>query len=36
MVVVMAEVMRIILSLGVFGGGSGGGGGGIKKRGGIK
>jgi hypothetical protein len=35
MVVVMAEVMRIILSLGVFGGGSGGGGG-IKKRGGIK
>jgi len=31
----MAEVMRIILSLGVFGGGSGGGGG-IKKRGGIK
>ena len=32
----MAEVMRIILSLGVFGGGSGGGGGGIKKRGGIK
>ena len=31
----MAEVMRIILSLGVFGGGSGGGGG-IKKRGSIK